>query len=159
MVLIIEPQDGMAVYDPTRGLGRHADPVQGQVEEAGGDARNLALFGQELNGGTWAICKMNMILHGIPSADIRQGDTLRDPQHLAANGELRRFDRVIANPPFSQNYSRADMKFKDRFHSTSARLWSTRISLCPARKAARRVAASGVERIRYSLMYGYPLSK
>ena len=60
---------------------------------------------------------MNMILHGIRSADIRQGDTLKDPQHLAQNGEIRRFDRVIANPPFSQNYSQADMKFHERFHT------------------------------------------
>ena len=64
------------------------------------------LPGRNSNGGTWAICKMNMILHGIRSADIRQGDTIKDPQHLDRNGEVRRFDRVIANPPFSQNYSR-----------------------------------------------------
>ena len=115
LALIIAPRAGMAVYDPTAGAGGLLIQSKGQVEEAGGDSRNLALFGQELNGGTWAICKMNMILHGIPSADIRQGDTLRDPQHLAPGGELRRFDRVTANPPFSQNYSKADMKFKDRF--------------------------------------------
>ena len=53
------------------------------VEEHGGNIRNLALYGQENNGGTWAICKMNMILHGILSADIQNDDTLRDPQHLA----------------------------------------------------------------------------
>ncbi len=115
LALISAPRAGMAVYDPTAGAGGLLIQSKGQVEEAGGDSRNLALFGQELNGGTWAICKMNMILHGIPSADIRQGDTLRDPQHLAPGGELRRFDRVTANPPFSQNYSKADMKFKDRF--------------------------------------------
>ncbi len=115
LALIIAPRAGMSVYDPTGGAGGLLIQSKGQVEEAGGDIRNLALYGQELNGGTWAICKMNMILHGIPSADIRQGDTLRDPQHLASNGELRRFDRVVANPPFSQNYSKADMKFRDRF--------------------------------------------
>jgi len=49
------------------------------VQEVGGDSRNLELAGQELNGGTWAICKMNMLLHGIRSADIRQGDTLKEP--------------------------------------------------------------------------------
>lgn len=46
-----------------------------------------------------------MILHGVRSAGIRQGDTLKEPQHLATNGEIRRSDRVISNPPFSQNYS------------------------------------------------------
>jgi type I restriction enzyme M protein len=60
---------------------------------------------------------MNMILHGFTSADIRQNDTLREPQHLATNGELRRFDRVIANPPFSQNYTRTGTQFPERFHT------------------------------------------
>jgi type I restriction enzyme M protein len=53
-----------------------------------------------MNLNTWAICKMNMFLHGVFSADIRKGDTLRNPQHTQ-NGELMTFDRVIANPPFS----------------------------------------------------------
>ena len=58
---------------------------------------------------------MNMILHGIADADIRNGDTLTEPLHTEA-GELMRFDRVITNPPFSQNYSRTkDMKFQERF--------------------------------------------
>ena len=58
------------------------------------------LSGQEMNLSTWAICKLNMFLHGVRGADIRKGDTLGDPQHIE-NGELMRFDRVIANPPFS----------------------------------------------------------
>ena len=85
------------------------------MQEIGRDPRNLERAGQELNGGTWAICKMNMLLHGIRSADIRHGDTLKEPLHLDKNGELRRFDRVIANPPFSRNYSLETMKFKERF--------------------------------------------
>ena len=71
------------------------------VDDRSRHARNLSLAGQELNGGTWSICKMNMILHGIRSADIKQGDTLKDPQHLDERGEVRTYDRVIANPPFS----------------------------------------------------------
>ena len=58
---------------------------------------------------------MNMLLHGIRSASIRQGDTLKEPLHLDRGGEIRRFDRVVANPPFSQNYSTENMKFKERF--------------------------------------------
>ena len=116
LVQIIEPAEGMAIYDPTVGSGGMLIQSKGYVEEVGGDSRDLALSGQEDNGGTWAICKMNMILHGVNSSDIRQGDTLKDPQHLAPNGELRRFDRVIANPPFSQNYTKKEMKFADRFH-------------------------------------------
>ncbi|WP_435018578.1 N-6 DNA methylase [Tundrisphaera sp. TA3] len=116
LVLIIEPAEGMAINDPTVGSGGMLIQSRGYVEEVGGDSRDLALSGQEDNGGTWAICKMNMILHGVNSSDIRQGDTLKDPQHLAPTGELRRFDRVIANPPFSQNYTKKDMRFADRFH-------------------------------------------
>jgi type I restriction enzyme M protein len=119
LVQLIEPQEGMEIYDPTVGSGGMLIQSQQYVAEVGGNARNLSLFGQEDNGGTWSICKMNMILHGINAADIKQGDTLKDPQHLddKNQGELRRFDRVIANPPFSQNYTRKEMKFDTRFHT------------------------------------------
>ena len=56
-----------------------------------------------------------MLLHGISHADIRQEDTIRAPQHLDDNNELKRFDRVVANPPFSQNYIKKDLKFPGRF--------------------------------------------
>jgi type I restriction enzyme M protein len=69
------------------------------VEEHGEDARNLALYGQENNGTTWAITKMNMILHGINNADIANEDTLAAPQHKDDSGELLRFDRLLTNPP------------------------------------------------------------
>ena len=115
LVLLIDPKEGMSILDPTVGSGGMLIRSKKHVQETGGDPRNLELAGQELNGGTWAICKMNMLLHGIRSADIKHGDTLREPLHLDTNGELRRFDRVIANPPFSQNYSLDTMKFKERF--------------------------------------------
>lgn len=117
MVQIIEPQERMEIYDPTAGSGGMLIQSKEYVKETGGNSRNLHLAGQEDNGGTWSICKMNMILHGINSSDIRQGDTLKDPQHIDKTGELKRFDRVIANPPFSQNYARKGMKFEGRFHT------------------------------------------
>ncbi|MFH1264566.1 MAG: class I SAM-dependent DNA methyltransferase, partial [Planctomycetota bacterium] len=117
MVRLIEPREGMAIYDPCAGSGGMLIQSKQYVQETGGNPRDLFLAGQDSNGGTWAICKMNMILHGIRSADVRQGDTLKEPQHLDARGEIRRFDRVIANPPFSQNYSRNGMKFPERFHT------------------------------------------
>ena len=61
------------------------------------DLSNIVLYGQENNRRTWTICKLNMFLHGVMSANIEHGDTLGDPQHIA-NGELMVFDRVIANP-------------------------------------------------------------
>lgn len=57
---------------------------------------------------------MNMILHGIPDADMRNGDTLAEPLHVES-GELMRFDRVLTNPPFSQNYMADGIPFAERF--------------------------------------------
>jgi type I restriction enzyme M protein len=114
-VEICNPEEGMSVYDPTVGSGGMLIQMRDYLREKGGDANELALFGQEKMGTTWSICKMNMLLHGISHADIRQEDTLREPQHLDDSNELKRFDRVVANPPFSQNYIRKDLKFSGRF--------------------------------------------
>ena len=84
------------------------------MRECGGDPQNLSLNGQEKMGSVWSICKMNMLLHGILHADIRNADTLADPRHMdPATNELMRFDRVLANPPFSQNYAKTKSKSKD----------------------------------------------
>ena len=114
-VEICDPQEGMSVYDPTVGSGGMLIQTRDYLRENGGDASELSLNGQEKIGTTWSICKMNMLLHGISHADIRQEDTIREPQHLAENNELKRFDRVLANPPFSQNYIKKDLKFSGRF--------------------------------------------
>ncbi|MEI8323851.1 MAG: N-6 DNA methylase [Betaproteobacteria bacterium] len=114
-VEICDPQPGMRVYDPTVGSGGMLIQARDYVREHGGDPAELPLYRQEKMGTTWSICKMNMLLHGISHADIRQQDTLREPQHHAEDGQLRRFDRVLANPPFSQNYIKKDIKFPGRF--------------------------------------------
>ena len=115
LVEIVDPQPGMSIYDPTVGSGGMLIQTRDYIRECGGDPRDLSLFGQESIGTTWSICKMNMLLHGIPHADIRQEDTLRRPQHKDDNGELKRYNRVLANPPFSQNYIRKDMDYPGRF--------------------------------------------
>lgn len=115
LVEIVDPQPGMSVYDPTCGSGGMLIQTRDYVRECGGDPRDLSLAGQESIGTTWSICKMNMLLHGIEHADIRQEDTLRRPQHRAENGELARYDRVLANPPFSQNYIKKDIDYPGRF--------------------------------------------
>ncbi|WP_454164285.1 N-6 DNA methylase [Gordonia iterans] len=116
MVQIADPRPGMSVYDPCTGSGGMLILSKEYVEESGGDGRNLALAGQEKDGSVWAISKMNMLLHGIPDADLRNNDdgTLEDPAHITG-GELQRFDRVITNPPFSMNYSADAMPFPERF--------------------------------------------
>ena len=114
MVRLIEPREGVRIYDPCSGSGGMLILSKEYVEEHGGNARNLALFGQENNGGVWSISKMNLLLHGIPDADIRNADTLAEPLHTEG-GELMRFDRVITNPPFSLNYTKDGIPFPERF--------------------------------------------
>ena len=100
LVSLLKPTAGMKVYDPTAGSGGMLVTTRNYLADNGENPSNIALYGQEMNLNTWAICKMNMFLHGVFNADIRKGDTLRDPQHTQ-NGELMLYDRVIANPPFS----------------------------------------------------------
>jgi type I restriction enzyme M protein len=115
MVRILKPVPGMSVYDPTCGSGGMLIISREFVEQSGGDPTNLRLCGQVNDTSAWSICKLNMMLHGINGADIAPpADTLLHPRHRDA-GELERFDRVIANPPFSQNYSRTNMEFPERF--------------------------------------------
>ncbi|MDC8447024.1 MAG: N-6 DNA methylase [Nitrospira sp.] len=115
LVEIVDPKPGMSVYDPTCGSGGMLIQTRDYIRECGGDPRDLSLFGQESIGTTWSICKMNMLLHGISHADIRQEDTIRRPQHKDENNELKRYDRVLANPPFSQNYIKKDIEYPGRF--------------------------------------------
>ena len=61
----------------------------------------MALYGQENNGSTWALAVMNMFLHGFDNASIRWGDTIRNPRHTESPTSLKKFDVVVANPPFS----------------------------------------------------------
>jgi type I restriction enzyme M protein len=114
MVELVEPQAGVSVYDPCSGSGGMLILSKDYVEEHGGNARNLHLAGQEYNGSVWSISKMNLLLHGIPDADMQNGDTLADPMHVRG-GRLERFDRVLSNPPFSLNYTRDGMQHPERF--------------------------------------------
>jgi type I restriction enzyme M protein len=114
MVRLVKPDEGMRVYDPCSGSGGMLIHAKEFLDEHGKNAKNLELYGQESNGGVWAISKMNMLLHGIKDANLQNGDTLAEPLHTEG-GELVRFDRVITNPPFSQNYEKVGMKFTERF--------------------------------------------
>jgi type I restriction enzyme M protein len=114
LVQLTKPQAGNEIYDPTAGSGGFLIQAHQYVEEQGQNPDDLALYGQDSNGTVWSICNMNMILHNITNFTIENGDTLEDPQ-LLDNGQIRRFDRVLANPPFSQNYSRANLQYSNRF--------------------------------------------
>ena len=115
LVEIVDPHPGMSIYDPTCGSGGMLIQTRDYIRECGGNPKDVSFFGQESIGTTWSICKMNMLLHGIADANIRQEDTIRRPQHKAENNELKRYDRVLANPPFSQNYIKKDIEYPGRF--------------------------------------------
>ena len=97
---ILDPQPGEAVYDPACGSGGMLVETINEIREAGGDSRTLRLYGQEINLTTAAIARMNLFLHDLEDFRIVRGDTLRDPRFLDRSG-LRKFDVVVANPPFS----------------------------------------------------------
>ena len=88
--------DEPTVYDPTCGSGS-------LLIKAADEARTprLAIYGQEMDVATWALARMNMILHGHPTAVLRRGNTLSSPHFKGRGGTLRRFDFAVANPPFS----------------------------------------------------------
>ncbi len=105
IVRLIKPAPKQTVYDPTCGSGgmliESARYIAKQANGKVGNNINVSLYGQEKNLSTWAIGKLNMILHNFSDASIAKGDTLTDPKHKNSDTELMLFDRVIANPPFS----------------------------------------------------------
>lgn len=92
---LLKPKKGDTICDPTCGSGSLLIKVGRQADD-----RDFALFGQESNGTTHALCRMNMFLHGMDSFRIEWGDTLRNPR-LVEGDQLMKFDIVVANPPFS----------------------------------------------------------
>lgn len=93
---LVQPQVNDRIYDPTCGSGSLLIRVVDKVEE-----RKVAIYGQERNGQTHSLAKMNMFLNGIDDASIEWGDTISNPLHLDDEGNLMKFQRIVANPPFS----------------------------------------------------------
>ena len=107
IVELLQPREGMRICDPTAGSGGMLIYTAQYIKEHGGDERNLVLHGQERNRGTLAIGKLNLLLHGLLSAHIEEGDVITEPRLTDEQGRLRSYDRVIANPPFSlKNWGR-----------------------------------------------------
>ncbi|RKS53908.1 type I restriction enzyme M protein [Gillisia mitskevichiae] len=100
MTMIMDPQPGESVYDPTCGSGGLLLNCALHLKEEGKEYRNLKLYGQEINLLTSAIARMNMFMHGIEEFSIIRGDTLANPAFLH-NDELKKFNVILANPPYS----------------------------------------------------------
>ena len=92
---LVQPEENDRIYDPTCGSGGLLLKAYKKVPSG-----KVAIYGQEKNQQTWALCTMNMFLHGIDDARIWQGDTLSNPQNLE-DDKLMKFQVVVANPPFS----------------------------------------------------------
>lgn len=106
---LVKPVSGDKIGDPTCGSAGLLDKAARQVPDG-----NFALFGQEVNGGTRALAKMNMFLHGHDNARIEWGDTLNNPKLLDGD-DLMKFNVVVANPPFSLDKWGAENAQKDRY--------------------------------------------
>jgi len=110
---LVAPQKGDRICDPTCGSGSLLIKASKQV-----GSNDFSLFGQEMNGATWALCKMNMFLHEVDSARIELEDTIREPLLLEGNS-LMKFDIVVANPPFSLNKWGQEMAATDKYERFS----------------------------------------
>ena len=110
---LVKAKEGDRIYDPTCGSGSLLIKASKEVGN-----KNFAIYGQEKNGQTQALCRMNMYLHEINDAKIKWGDTIRNPLHLEHN-HLMKFDVVVANPPFSldkwADIDEDSKKFNDQF--------------------------------------------
>jgi type I restriction enzyme M protein len=114
MVRLIDPKPHMSIYDPTVGSGGMLIQSRQYVSEQGGDGTDLDFYGQDSDGGVVSIAKMNLILHNLQSSHIEFGNTLEEP-HNVKDGQLIHFDRVIANPPFAQNWTKSRCQRPERF--------------------------------------------
>jgi type I restriction enzyme M protein len=100
MTMIMDPQPGESVYDPTCGSGGLLLNCALHLRDEGKEYRTLKLYGQEINLITSAIARMNMFMHGIEEFSIVRGDTLARPAFLE-NDTLKTFNVILANPPYS----------------------------------------------------------
>lgn len=116
---LIAPNQGARICDPTCGSGSLLITVAEHVTDKNGKSTNdFSLYGQDSNGDTWALAKLNMFLHGMDAAHIEWGDTINNPKLLEGD-KLMKFDVVVANPPFSLDkwgYEDAEADRFRRFH-------------------------------------------
>ena len=102
LVMMLKPHELESIYDPCCGSGGMLIQAAKYLVEHGGNPAKLFMYGQENNYNTFVISKMNMVLHGYDDAHIERDDTFEHPKHVE-NGKLKKFDIVLANPPWNQS--------------------------------------------------------
>lgn len=107
---LLAPEAGNRLNDPTCGSGSLLIKLSKEVGSG-----NFSLYGQEVNGSTWALARMNMFLHEIDNATIEWGDTINNPRLLEGD-ELMKFHIVAANPPFSLDKWGAENAVADQYN-------------------------------------------
>ncbi|MEA4971510.1 MAG: class I SAM-dependent DNA methyltransferase [Candidatus Pelethousia sp.] len=100
MTEMLQPQSGESIYDPTCGSAGMLISCIAYLKDKEIEWRNVQVYGQEINALTSAIGRMNLFLHGVKDFQIINDDTLKSPAFIE-NGQLRQFDLVLANPPYS----------------------------------------------------------
>ena len=114
MTEMLKPQSGESIYDPTCGSAGMLISAIAYLKDKGEEWRNVSAYGQEINALTSAIGKMNLFLHGIKDFEIVNDDTLAHPAFLE-NGKLKKFDLVLANPPYSISQWDRDAFASDKY--------------------------------------------
>src|ERR1035437_2318016 len=107
---LLKPKAGERLYDPACGSGSLLIKMAKEI-----GSNDYSVYGQENNGSTWALCKMNMFLHEIDGAKIYWGDTINNPLHIK-DDDLMKFNVVVANPPFSLDKWGAENAASDKYH-------------------------------------------
>jgi type I restriction enzyme M protein len=107
---LVDPQPGNRICDPACGSASLLVKVAREV-----GSNNFSLYGQENNGSTWALARMNMFLHEMDNATIEWGDTINNPRLLEGD-QLMKFHIVVANPPFSLDKWGAEDALADQFN-------------------------------------------
>lgn len=121
MAEILQPQPGESIYDPTCGSGGMLIKCLTSLKDQHKEWRGVKVYGQELNALTAAIARMNLFLHGVEDFTIVNADTLEKPAFIS-NGQLQKFDIVLANPPYSIKQWNRDA-FASDFYGRN--LWGT----------------------------------
>jgi type I restriction enzyme M protein len=110
---LVQPKAGERICDPACGSGSLLIRVAKEVrDDDGKPSKDFSLFGQESNGSTWALCRMNMFLHEQDAARVEWCDTITNPK-LVEDDSLMKFNVVVANPPFSLDKWGADFAGHD----------------------------------------------